>query len=290
MSISGDHVRIASKIISEHFASFGLAPCQGGFWENGISSRQLNCSICHCKQNVRHFSAWEPPSQSLPAWTSDASDMSNSTVSATMMSPFPDASRILNTSQEDSKWHFLTKLMESWLVFRRNRMVFYRGAKRDHWSFTWLSKSPFAKCFSIWQEVLNECFADSCSIPWNLPTNFHPNLIATVRHRCLLLLCALLFLSNTSCFRSVRCRRTMIPWKIFTGFAKFQRIVSVNDFRLPILLQELLQALLCFLRSFLFLHGYDCIHCVAKSCTTTAYRWLFRDSHPSPRTFWSAVI
>ena len=38
------------------------------------------------------------------------------------------------------------------------------------------------------------------------------------------------------------------------------------------------------------LHGYDCIHCVAKSSTTTAYRWLFRDSHPSLRTLWSAVI
>ena len=36
-------------------------------------------------------------------------------------------------------------------------------------------------------------------------------------------------------------------------------------------------------------HGYDYIHCVAKSCTTTAYRWLCRDSHPSLRTLWSAV-
>ena len=38
------------------------------------------------------------------------------------------------------------------------------------------------------------------------------------------------------------------------------------------------------------LHGYDCVHCVAKSCTTTAYRWLFRDSLSSLRTLWSAVI
>ena len=38
------------------------------------------------------------------------------------------------------------------------------------------------------------------------------------------------------------------------------------------------------------LHGYDWIHWVAKSCTTTAYRWLFRDSQPSLRTLWSAVI
>ena len=96
-------------------------------------------------------------------------------------------------------------------------------------------------------------------------------------------------LSNPICFRSVWCRRTMIPGKIFTGFAKFQGIVSVNDFRLPIRLRELLQAPLCFLRIFV-LHGYDWIHWVAKSCTTIAYRWLFRDSLPSLRTLWSAVI
>ena len=40
----------------------------------------------------------------------------------------------------------------------------------------------------------------------------------------------------------------------------------------------------------LFLHGYAWIHMVARSCTTTAYRWLFRDSQLSLRTLWSAVI
>ena len=44
----------------------------------------------------------------------------------------------------------------------------------------------------------------------------------------------------------------MIPRKIFTSLSEFQGIVSVNDFRLPIWLQELLQASLCFLRSFCF--------------------------------------
>ena len=38
----------------------------------------------------------------------------------------------------------------------------------------------------------------------------------------------------------------MIPGEIFTSFAEFQGIVSVNDFRLPVGLQELLQAPLCF--------------------------------------------
>ena len=35
-------------------------------------------------------------------------------------------------------------------------------------------------------------------------------------------------------------RRTVIPREIFTGFSKFQGIVSVNDFSVPSWLQELL--------------------------------------------------
>ena len=58
--------------------------------------------------------------------------------------------------------------------------------------------------------------------------------------------------SNPICFWSVWCWRTVIPGEIFTGFAKLQGIVSVSDFRFPIWLQELLQASLCFLRSFCF--------------------------------------
>ena len=48
--------------------------------------------------------------------------------------------------------------------------------------------------------------------------------------------------------------------------------------------------LLCVSWEVFVLHGYDCIHWVAKSCTMTAYRWLFRDSQLSLRTLWSAVI
>ena len=60
------------------------------------------------------------------------------------------------------------------------------------------------------------------------------------------------YFSNPIGFWSVWCRRTMIPGKIFISFGKVQGIVSVNDFRFPIWLQELLQAPLCFLRSFCF--------------------------------------
>ena len=42
----------------------------------------------------------------------------------------------------------------------------------------------------------------------------------------------------------------MIPGEIFTGFAEFQGIVSVNDFWLPIGFQKLLQAPCGFLVKF----------------------------------------
>ena len=38
------------------------------------------------------------------------------------------------------------------------------------------------------------------------------------------------------------------------------------------------------------LHGCDWIHWVVMSCTTTACRWLLRDSLHSLRSLWSAVI
>ena len=71
----------------------------------------------------------------------------------------------------------------------------------------------------------------------------------------------------------------MIPGRIFTGFAKFQGIVSVNDVNLPTRLQELLRAPLCSLRSFCFarirldplggqvLH-HDCISMIVSRFTS----------------------
>ena len=71
--------------------------------------------------------------------------------------------------------------------------------------------------------------------------------------------------SNPICFWSVWCRRTMIPGKIFTSFAKFQRIVSVNDFRFPMWLPRTFASSFCVSWEVFVLHGYDWIHWVAKS-------------------------
>ena len=77
----------------------------------------------------------------------------------------------------------------------------------------------------------------------------------------------------------------MIPGEIFTSFAKFQRIVSVNGFRLPNWLQELLQAPLCFLRNFCFarirldplggqvLH-HDCISVIVSRFTVVTQNFV----------------
>ena len=47
----------------------------------------------------------------------------------------------------------------------------------------------------------------------------------------------------------------MIPRKVFTGFAKFQGIVSVNDFRLPIRAPGTFASFSGFLVKFLFCTG-----------------------------------
>ena len=77
----------------------------------------------------------------------------------------------------------------------------------------------------------------------------------------------------------------MIPGFFFIGFAEFRGIVSVNDFRLPIGLQELLPAPLCFPRSFCFarirldplggqvLH-HDCISMIVSRFTTFTENFL----------------
>ena len=178
--------------------------------------------------------------------------------------------------------------MDSWLVFRRNTEILNQWTKRHDRSFTWFSK-PFFRMVSSHQTRDLECFADRSSIPENLPTIFHSDLIATILQKCLLSLCALLFQQShlfpicvVSTYndsrkdlhklcqipRNCQCKWLLVSSRVPGTFA--------SSFVFP--------------EKFFVLHGYDWIHWVAKSCTTTAYRWLFRDSQPSLNNVWSAVI
>ena len=74
--------------------------------------------------------------------------------------------------------------------------------------------------------------------------------------------------SNPISLQPVWCRRAMIPGEIFTSFAEFQGIVSVNDFRIPIGFQGTFVSFSGFLVKFWF-------------CTDTpgSIEWL----SPAPR-------
>ena len=119
--------------------------------------------------------------------------------------------------------------------------------------------------------------------------NFRPDLIATIRQKCLLVLCALLFQQSHLFFicvvstyndsRKDLHRLCQIPRNCQCKWL-LRFLFSSKNFCKPLRVSW----------EVFVLTGYDWIHWVAKSCTTTAYRWLFRDSQPSLRTLWSAVI
>ena len=167
--------------------------------------------------------------------------------------------------------------MDSWRVFRRNRDNTQPMNHKEWSSFTWFPKTSLVWSLPIRQEILN---ASQIGIAFHgiCPPFFIQTWLQQYGRRTFFY-SAYCSLSNPICFRSVWCRRTMIPGKIFTSFAKFQGIVSVNDFRLPIWLQELLQTPLCFMRSFCFarirldllggqiLH-HDCISIIVSRFTT----------------------
>ena len=125
-------------------------------------------------------------------------------------------------------------------------------------------------------------FADRCNIPQNLPTNFHSYLIATMQQRNLPSLCALLF-QHSHLFL------ICLVYTCNDSRKDLHRICRIPKNCQCEWLLNFCKLLLVSCEVFV-LHGHAWIHWVAKSCTTTAYRWLFPDSQLSLRTLWSAVI
>ena len=173
--------------------------------------------------------------------------------------------------------------MDSWLVFRRNRVILNEWTKLNDRTCKWFPKTSLMWGLPIRQEVLNVS---------QISIEFHgicaPIFIKTWLQqygRGAFFYSAHCSFSNPICVWSVWCRRTMIPGKIFTGFAKFQRFVSVNDFRLPIWLQELLQAPLCLLRGFCFARirldplGGQVLHhdCISMIVSRFNFHWELCD-------------
>ena len=234
--------------------------------------------------NIASFLHWV----SFLSWFPMRPIVSNSSRPATSTSPFqiPPAYNAFPRNNPGNiffpNWWILDWSLRSYGV------ILNQLTKWNYRSFKWLPKTSFKgrlpiKIIDLWR------FADRCDIPWNLPTIFHPDLIATVPQTYLPSLCALLFQQSHS-----------FPICVVSTYndsrENLQRLCQIlRNCQCKWLLgfpcrQGPSAGSIVFPEKFLFLHGYDWIHWVAKSCTTTAYRWLFRDSHPSLRTLWSAVI
>ena len=129
-----------SKKISLTFSSDWVFPYQGGCYRFLIS-REFDSSICFLK--IFHFEKWYFFCYESFRVDSDASIVSNSSRSAISTSPFqiPPAYRAYPRNNRGKT--FLSKLMDAWLVFRRNRVILNQWTKRNDRFLKWFSKTPF---------------------------------------------------------------------------------------------------------------------------------------------------
>ena len=180
-----------------------------------------------------------------------------------------------------------SKLMDSWLVFRRDRVILNQWTKWNNRSFKWLPKTSFTGRLPIRQEILNVSQIGTAFHESAHQLSFRPDCNNTADVPTFTLRTALSAIPFVSDLCGVD-----VQW-----FQERSSQALPNSKKLSVQMtlgflfgSKNFCKLFCVSWEVFVLHGYDWIHWVAKSCTTTAYRWLFRDSHPSLRTLWSAVI
>ena len=272
-------VQPALKFSTEIFTPYRLFPPWSGFSEFVVSSEQISCTICH----------WEFLKMSTPFvastlllhWVFEDGFLTRPFLNVCdLRLSFPNSPRDERISEEYSRWNFLSKLVKSGLVSCRNRTILKHCSKRNVWTFRWFSESLFIRSFPICQEVLN-ISQIATAFHRVRPPCFFQAWLQQYGRRSFLLFCVPL--SNTIRLGSMGCRSSMIPWWIFTGFAKFQGFVSVNDFRLFWRLEKLSFTLFRLLGSFGFarirlnpLSGkilyHDCV-----SVTVSRFTFLVED-------------
>ena len=131
------------------------------------------------KWSFHHFSAREPPSR----WVSEHGFPTRRHSPARQcLRPwclfFQKPPRIQHTSHEGYWQNFLAKLVESWLVLGRNRMLLNHRSERNYGPMKWSSESPFIRCFPAREEVLDISKMTS-TFHGIQRTTVHPSRIAT---------------------------------------------------------------------------------------------------------------
>ena len=200
-----------SKKVFLNFSSFWVVPYQGGCSQNLISFRYLNVSICDWEYNFVHqfLGVITSFALGLLVWISDASIISNSSMSATIMSPFQTPSayntyprNILGNTFFPNWWSLDGSFAEMWW-YSTNEPNGVIGPSK------WFAEAPFVRCSPIRQEILN---ASQIAVTLH---GIRPPFFVQARlqqnSRGSLLYPSYRPLSNSICFWTVRCRRTMIP-------------------------------------------------------------------------------
>ena len=120
------------------FSSNWVIPCQDGFFQFLISSRNFYCSISVWEYvfspSFRRYFLLRIESFQHGFWCVHLFQLlkvHNQYVS------FSNFIRIQDIVEEYSRKYFLSKLMDSRLVFRGNRMIFIQGSKWKDWSLKW---------------------------------------------------------------------------------------------------------------------------------------------------------
>ena len=189
-----------------------------------------------------------------------------------------------NTKPRNTWQSFCTKLMQSRYVLRRNRVTFDHCSKRYHWSVERHSESPLTKCLPIRQEILNVSQI-GVTIPWNPPTIRYADRTAIAPQMSPLLPFGLLFQQShlfPICVALTYNDSRKNLHKICHVPRNYQRKWLVVSSSAP----ETSWSSSGSPKKFLFYMGRsEWNHWVAKSCTTTAYRWFLRDSISSLKIF-----
>ena len=133
-----------SQEVMMTFSTNWLIPYQGGCFQCMISSRWLYCSICDWEYEF--FTTFRPyhlfciESFSMDFWCVHLFQLLK--IRDKYVS-FPESHRVQYIAKEDSREHFLSKLMDSWLIFRWYWMIFYQRTKWNDRYLKWFTRTSF---------------------------------------------------------------------------------------------------------------------------------------------------
>ena len=202
----------ALNFSTEIFTPYWLFPSKSWCSEFVISSWQFCCSVCNWEYEFIIFLSdqyfFRVDSSGIDIWCVhlfQIFQVGHQDIS------FPNSLRDQLIAKKDSRWYFLAKLMNSWLIFRWRRMIFNHCSKRYYWPFDWFSKTSFVRRFPICQEVLSVS---------QIAMTFHRIWSPSFIQSWLEQYCWRTFLyspdgsfSDAICLGSMRCWLAVIPWQ-----------------------------------------------------------------------------